>query len=137
MLSSGERTLHTMTVQSMRRTSAAPISTTGEKHHARFLGATRSVDAHSSGVWGLVLGCLMLPGIAAAQSSPSLAGTALTPGTMLLTVTDSVLSLEANAASLATICTAIDQQTGIEIVLHHEADHLDGSWYLLLHRLHE
>lgn len=76
---------------------------------------------HNRWAWGFVLGCLMLTGVATAQSTPSPVAPALAPGTFRLTVTDSVLSLEANAASLAAICTAIDQQTGIEIVLYHSA----------------
>ena len=75
-----------------------------------------------SGVWRLVLGCLMLTGVAAAQHTASPVGSGLAPGTFRLKVTDSALSLEANAASLAAICKAISQKTGIEIVLHRGAD---------------
>lgn len=76
----------------------------------------------SIGVWGLILGCLMLTGVATAQPSQSLGDTALAPGTFRLTVTDSGLSLDANAASLTAICTAIGHQTGIEIVLNQGAE---------------
>ena len=76
----------------------------------------------SSRVWGLVLGCLMLTGVVAAQPAPSSVGSTLAPGTFRLKVTDNALSLEANAASLAAICTAISQHTGIEIVLQRGAD---------------
>ena len=76
----------------------------------------------SSGVWGVVLGCLVLTGVAVAQPAPAPVGSTLVPGTFRLKVTDNVLSLEANAASLAAICTAISQHTGIEIVLQRGAD---------------
>jgi hypothetical protein len=64
----------------------------------------------------------MLTGVAAAQPTTTPAGSGLAPGTFRLKVTESALSLEANAASLAGICTAISQHTGIEIVLHRGAD---------------
>jgi hypothetical protein len=64
----------------------------------------------------------MLTGVAAAQFTPAPVDSALAPGTFRLTVTDSGLSLDANAASLTAICTAIGHQTGIEIVLNQGAE---------------
>lgn len=88
-----------------------------EKYHTHFSAATRLLDVIQQRVLE-TLGRLMLTGVATAQPTPSPVGTALAPGTFRLTVTDSALSLEANAASLVAICTAIGQNTGIEIVLH-------------------
>lgn len=67
---------------------------------------------------GLLLGCLMVTEIAAAQSVQSLPGTSLAPGTIRLTVTDGHLSLEAEEASVVTIFAEIGQQTGIEMEIH-------------------
>lgn len=67
-------------------------------------------------VMGLVLGGLLLAGLATAESTPPQANAFLATGTYRLTVTDRDLSLDATEASLAAILAEIGQRTGIPIV---------------------
>ncbi|MFO0698124.1 MAG: hypothetical protein U0236_02760 [Nitrospira sp.] len=65
----------------------------------------------------LILGSLLLTGLAAAQSTPPQANSFLATGTYRLAVTDRDLSLDASDASLATILAEIEQRTGIPIFI--------------------
>jgi hypothetical protein len=67
---------------------------------------------------GLVLGGIVLTGLAVAQSTPPQAASFLATGTYRLTVTDRELSLDAAEASLAAILADIEQRTGIPIVVY-------------------
>jgi len=67
-------------------------------------------------VMGLILGGILLMGLAAAQSTPPQANAFLATGTYLLAVTDRDLSLDASEASLGAILAEIGQRTGIPIV---------------------
>ena len=69
-------------------------------------------------VMGLVLGGILLTGLAMAQSTPPPANSFLATGTYRLTVTDRELSLDAAEASLAAILADIEQHTGIPIVVY-------------------
>jgi type II secretory pathway component GspD/PulD (secretin) len=69
-------------------------------------------------VMGLVLGGLLLAGLAMAESTPPQANSFLTTGTYRLTVTERELSLDAVEASLAAILADIEQRTGIPIVVY-------------------
>jgi type II secretory pathway component GspD/PulD (secretin) len=69
-------------------------------------------------VMGLILGGILLTGLAGAQSTPPQANSFLATGTYRLTVTERELSLDANEASLAAILTEIGQRTGIPIVVY-------------------
>ncbi|MDK2744165.1 MAG: hypothetical protein NDI90_14735 [Nitrospira sp. BO4] len=68
-------------------------------------------------VMGLILGGLLLTGLAAAQSTPPGATSFLAEGTFRLTVTERELSLDAYEASLAAILAEIEQRTKIPIVM--------------------
>lgn len=67
-------------------------------------------------VMGLILGGILLTGLAAAQSTPPQGSSFLAAGTYRLTVTERELSLDASEASLAAILAEIGQRTGIPIV---------------------
>jgi len=69
-------------------------------------------------VMGLILGGILLTGLAAAQSTPPQGTSFLATGTYRLTVTERELSLDANEASLAAIFSEIGQRTGIPIVVY-------------------
>lgn len=68
-------------------------------------------------VMGLLVGGILLTGLAAAQSTPPRANSYLATGTFRLAVTDRDLSLDASDASLATILAEIEQRTGIPIFI--------------------
>jgi type II secretory pathway component GspD/PulD (secretin) len=70
----------------------------------------------------LILGGMMLTGLAAAQPMPPQAASPLAPGTFRLTVTEREVSLEAQEASVAAIFAAIGQRTGIPMVIYPGVD---------------
>lgn len=76
---------------------------------------TSKMPAH---VMGLILGGVLLTGLAAAESTPPPANSFLATGTYRLTVTDRELSLDANEAPLAAIFSDIGQRTGIPIIVY-------------------
>jgi hypothetical protein len=65
---------------------------------------------------GLMLGGILLTGLAAAQSMPPQPTSPLAPGTFRLTVTERELSLDAYEAPLTAILAEIEQRTKIPIV---------------------
>ncbi len=69
-------------------------------------------------VMGLILGGILLTGLATAESTPPQANSFLATGTYRLTVTERELSLDANEASLAAIFSDIGQRTGIPISVY-------------------
>lgn len=69
-------------------------------------------------VMGLLLGGILLTGLAVAEPTPPPANSFLATGTYRLTVTDRELSLDANEAPLATIFSDIGQRTGIPISVY-------------------
>jgi type II secretory pathway component GspD/PulD (secretin) len=69
-------------------------------------------------VMGLLLGGVLLTGLAAAQSTPPQANSFLAMGTYRLTVTERELSLDANEGPLAAILAEIGQRTGIPISVY-------------------
>ena len=69
-------------------------------------------------VMGLILGGILLTGLATAESTPPQANSFLATGTYRLTVTDRELSLDANEAPLTAILAEIGQRTGIPIVVY-------------------
>lgn len=76
---------------------------------------TSKMTAH---VMGLLLGGIVMTGLATAESTLPPANSFLATGTYRLTVTDRDLSLDANEASLAAIFSDIGQRTGIPIVVY-------------------
>lgn len=64
----------------------------------------------------LILGSMLLTGLAAGGSPPPQATGPLAPGTFRLTVTEREVSLDAYEAPLANILAEIGQRTGIPIV---------------------
>lgn len=69
-------------------------------------------------VMGLLLGGILLAGLATAESTPPQANSFLATGTYRLTVTERELALDASEAPLAAILTEIGQRTGIPIVVY-------------------
>lgn len=69
-------------------------------------------------VVSFILGYMILPGLAVAQSMSPESTTPLTPGTFRLTVTTREIALDAYEASLAAILAEIGQRTGIPIVIY-------------------
>ena len=69
-------------------------------------------------VMGLLLGGILLTGLATAESTPPQANSFLATGTYRLTVTERELSLDAFEAPLAAIFSDIGQRTGIPIVVY-------------------
>ena len=69
-------------------------------------------------VMGLIMGGVLLSGLAVAESTPPPANSFLATGTYRLTVTDRELSLDAAEASLSAILAEIEQRTGIPIVVY-------------------
>lgn len=67
---------------------------------------------------GLLLGGILLTGLAVAEPTPPPANSFLATGTYRLTVTDRELSLDANEAPLAAIFSDIGQRTGIPIIVY-------------------
>ncbi len=69
-------------------------------------------------VMGLVLGGVLLTGLAVAEPTPPQGTSFLATGTYRLTVTERELSLDASEAPLAAILAEIEQRTGIPIVVY-------------------
>jgi type II secretory pathway component GspD/PulD (secretin) len=69
-------------------------------------------------VMGLLLGGILLTGLAIAEPTPPPANSFQATGTYRLTVTERELSLDANEASLAVILAEISQRTGIPISVY-------------------
>lgn len=69
-------------------------------------------------VMGLILGGILLTGLATAESTPPQANSFLATGTYRLTVTERELSLDAFEAPLAAILAEISQRTGIPISVY-------------------
>ncbi len=68
-------------------------------------------------VVGLILGGILLTGLAAAQSTSPQSSSFLASGTYRLTVTERDLSLDASEASLVAILAEIEQRTKIPIIM--------------------
>ncbi len=83
-----------------------------ERRHRQLFRPSRIV-IH---IMGIVLGGVMLTGLAAAQSTPPQASSFLAAGTFRLTVTERELSLDARETSLVAILAEISHRTGIPIV---------------------